>query len=160
MNRVRVASGLYSLLAAHVAIDGAYPLLHGWKVKLESVPFFIAAGLLLLSLLLLVVPLRARVLGFAVACCCAVLAAAGIIVPLALDGEFAPGSYPYPGGQLFGVIQLAGHAAAVALLRRPLASNKLLQATRARLSNVVSSQKCRFSSCRLLNRGMVGFPLA
>jgi len=46
MKPVRVASGLYLLLAAHVAADGAYPLLNGWKVKLESVPFFISAGLL------------------------------------------------------------------------------------------------------------------
>ncbi|WHZ21246.1 MAG: hypothetical protein OJF47_000358 [Nitrospira sp.] len=46
MNLVRTASILYLLLAAHVAIDGAFPLLNGWKVKLGYIPFFIAAGLL------------------------------------------------------------------------------------------------------------------
>jgi hypothetical protein len=111
----------------HVAVDGAVPLLSGWKVKLGMVPFFISAALVLVSLLVLLAPARMRRVGFVVACCAAFLAAASILVPLIFDGEFAPGSYPYPGGKLFGVIQLAGYLAIAALLRRPLASNNALE---------------------------------
>jgi hypothetical protein len=130
MNSVRIASGLYLLLAVHIAADGVYPLLNGWKVKLGSVPFFVGSGLLVVSLLLLFAPTRTRFFAFCVALVCAFISAAATVLPLVLDGEFAPGSYPYPGGQLFVVIQLAGYVGVALLLRRRLASNKLLQATR------------------------------
>jgi hypothetical protein len=92
MNRIRAASAIYFLLAAHVVADGSYPLLNGWKVKLETVPFFVGGALLFVTLLLLIAPSRTRALGFAVACACAALAAVSIIVPLVLDGDFAPGA--------------------------------------------------------------------
>jgi hypothetical protein len=129
MNATRAAAALYILLAAHIAADGAYPFVNGWKVKLESVPFFVSAALCVIALLLFLTPTRARAVGFVVACIGTILSAAAIVVPWVLDGEFAPGSYPYFGGKSFVVIQLAGFVAAARLLRRTLASNKLLQAT-------------------------------
>ena len=129
MNATRAASVLYTLLAAHMAADGAYPLMNGWKVKLESVPFFVSAALVVIALLIFLTPKRARAVAFVVACIGAFVSAAAIVVPWVLDSEFAPGSYPYLGGQLFVVIQLVGFVAAACLLQRPSASNKLLQAT-------------------------------
>jgi drug/metabolite transporter superfamily protein YnfA len=129
MHPVRAAALLFTLLAIHDAIDGAVPLWLGWKVKLGMVPFFLSGVLLVVSFVLFVTPSRTRAFGFTFACCGVFICAASVIVPFALDGEFGSNSYPYPGGKLFGVIQLAGFVVCAALLRRRFASNKLLQAT-------------------------------
>jgi hypothetical protein len=129
MHPARVAATLFAVLAIHIAVDGAVPLLLGWRVKLATVPFFLSGVLLTVSLVLFVAPSRTRAFGFVLACFGVFISAASVIVPFALDGEFSPNSYPYLGGKLFGLIQSAGFTACTALLRRRFASNKLLQAT-------------------------------
>lgn len=129
MHPVRIAALLFAGLAIHIAADGAVPFLLGWKVKLGTVPFFLTGALIVVAIVLSLAPSKARAYGLAVACCGAFLSAAGIIIPLALDGDFSPNAHPYFGGRLFGLIQLCGFATCAALLRRRVASNKLLQAT-------------------------------
>lgn len=129
MHPVRIAALLLAVLAIHIAADGAVPFLLGWKVKLGTVPFLLSGALILVVIALSVAPARARTFGFAIACCGIFFAAASIIIPLALDGDFSPNSYPYFGGRLFGLIQLCGFFACAALLRRRIASNKLLHVT-------------------------------
>jgi hypothetical protein len=125
MHPARISAMLFAVLSIHIAVDGAVPLLLGWRVKLATVPFFLSGVLLTVSLVLFVSPSRTRAFGFVLACSGAFISAASVIVPFALDGEFSPNSYPYPGGKLFGLIQLAGFIACTVLLRRRFASNKL-----------------------------------
>jgi hypothetical protein len=130
VNRIRTASALYAVLAAHVAIDGAIPLINGWMVKLGMVPFLIAGGLLLVALLVVVWPFKLRTLGFSVACIGTFLSAVSVLVPLFLDGELPLSDYPYPGSSLFPFVQFVGYLAAAALLSHTAASSKGGQITR------------------------------
>lgn len=116
MHPIRTAAFVLALLAIHIAVDGAAPLLLGWKVKLGMIPFLISGVIVIVSLILSVMPSKARAFGFAVACVGVFISAASLIVPVALDGEFAPSAYPYPGGRLFGLIQFVGFVACIVLL--------------------------------------------
>jgi hypothetical protein len=132
MNRVRLAAAVLALLSIHIAVDGAVPFLLGWKVPLGMVPFFVAGAVFVVSLALFVADTRARRFGLVFGCAGAFIAAASIIAPLALDGEFFSSSYPYPGGKLFGLIQFAGFTTVAVLLRRRFASNNSFESERNR----------------------------
>ena len=123
MNRTRVAATILGALAIHIAFDGAVPLWLGWKVPFGNAAFIVAGIVALVSLALVVAPNRTPRFGFYFACAGATVAAASVIIPLALEREFLPSSYPYPGGRLFNFIQLAAFTGVAVLLRRRIASN-------------------------------------